>query len=378
VQLDGLVCVGALRMSPQEEYHYTLALENFDVSLLPPEARTLGTPAFREAASRFLQGHFEGFGGRATIAVASEQIEVHWTPSSEKANPLTAAISMLEKGEYAPAVLTLRFLLSVRPDDVEVLYNLGMALSDTGQLDEAVSRLQRAVELAPTFADARIALGTALQRQGKDAAALDAFKEAVAQKPDNSTGQRNYGACLLKTGKMQEAVEHLRKAMELDSNDQQTWFGLAQACEGVEDWKEADEAYQKVISLDEFNDIAEAARKARTGIARRFLHATGTVGVRMDGVMYCLEALREFEKMTPDEVKKIAFEIAMVGRTGLSLNDSTPKYRLKSMQGEFSGLHLACFMYVGFKQLMPDADLRLDLDREYAAAKAMHETKGKK
>jgi hypothetical protein len=33
--------------------------------------------------------------------------------------------------------------------------------------------------------------------------------------------------------------------------------------EPVEDWKEADEAYKRFITLDEFNDIAEAARKGR-------------------------------------------------------------------------------------------------------------------
>jgi hypothetical protein len=81
--------------------------------------------------------------------------------------------------------------------------------------------------------------------------------------------------------------------------------------------------------------------------------------------------------MTPDEVKKISYEIAMVGRTGLSLNDPTPKYHLKSMEGDFSGLHLACFMYVGFKQLKPDYDLGLDLAKEYAAAKVLHDAKGK-
>jgi len=348
------------------------------VSLLPQDARTLGTPAFREAAGRFLQGHFEGFGGRATIAVSSKQIEVHWTPSSEKASPLAGAVSMLEKGEYAAAVMTLRFLLSVQPDDVEVLYNLGMALSDTGQLDEAVSWLRRAVELAPTFVEARIALGMAFQRQGKNAEALDAFKEAVEQRPDYVSAQRNYGACLLKMGHTQEAVEHLRKATELDSNDQRAWFGLAQACEEAEDWKGADEAYKRVIALDEFNDIAETARQARSRLAQGSFRQSGTAGVRMDAVMYCLGALQRFGQMTPDEVKKIAYEIAMLGRTGLAVNDPAPKYRLKSMEGEFSGLHLACFMYVGFKQLMPDADMGFDLAKEYVAAKVMHEAKGKK
>ena len=364
-------------MKPLEEYHYTLALANFDVPLLPLEARTIGTPAFREAASRFLQKHFEGFGGWATIAVTSELIEVRWTPSSEKANPLEGAVAMLQKGEYAPAVMTLRFLLSGQPDDVDVLYNLGMALSDMGQLDEALLWLRRAVGLSPAFTEAQIALGVALLRQGKDADALAVLETAVTQNPDSPFAQRNYGACLLKTGKVQEAVEHLRKATELDATDQQAWFGLAQALEGLEDWKGADEAYGNVIRLDEFNEIAEAARKARSQIAQSSFRKSSTAGVRMDAVMFFLAALKKFEPMPPEQVKTIAYEIAMVGRTGLTLNDPTPRYRLKSMEGEFSGLHLACFMYAGFKQLMPEADLGLDLAKEYAAAKAMHEAKGK-
>ena len=91
-----------------------------------------------------------------------------------------------------------------------------------------------------------------------------------------------------------------------------------------------------------------------------------------DAVMYCLSAIRHFEKMKPEEIKKIGFEIALLGQKGLSTNESAQKYRLKNMPGQFSGLHLVCLMYVAFKKVAPDYDIGFDLTIEYEIAEAMH------
>jgi hypothetical protein len=45
---------------------------------------------------------------------------------------------------------------------------------------------------------------------------------------------------------------------------------------------------------------------------------------------------------------------------GLDVNDSTPKYRLRSLPGEFSGLHLVAIEYVAFKQVTPQTDIGFD------------------
>ena len=60
---------------------------------------------------------------------------------------------------------------------------------------------------------------------------------------------------------------------------------------------------------------------------------------------------------------------------GLDVNDSTPKYRLRSLPGEFSGLHLLAIQYVGFKQTMPQADMGFDLAQEYEMAVSLHSQK---
>ena len=93
---------------------------------------------------------------------------------------------------------------------------------------------------------------------------------------------------------------------------------------------------------------------------------------RPDAVMYCLSALQLFEKMKPEEVKKIGFEIAMLGQKGLATNDPAQKYRLKSLAGQFSGLQMVCMMFVAFKKVAPEHELGFDLAKEYEIATKMH------
>jgi hypothetical protein len=45
------------------------------------------------------------------------------------------------------------------------------------------------------------------------------------------------------------------------------------------------------------------------------------------------------------------------------------------MSGRFSGLHLLCIMFVGFKTVAPEHSIGFDLSREFEMAKAMHSSK---
>jgi hypothetical protein len=71
-------------------------------------------------------------------------------------------------------------------------------------------------------------------------------------------------------------------------------------------------------------------------------------------------------------MQQIAFEVAAKGQGGLNTNDAAPKYQLKSLPGNFSGLHLAWLMYVAFQSIGPDTEIGFDLSKEYAAAEVLH------
>jgi hypothetical protein len=87
--------------------------------------------------------------------------------------------------------------------------------------------------------------------------------------------------------------------------------------------------------------------------------------------MYCLGALERFHSMAENEIERIGHEIAILGMQGLDINDPTKKYKLRSMPGDFSGLHLLSIMYVAFQKIAPETDVGIDLSKEYAQAIAM-------
>lgn len=77
-------------------------------------------------------------------------------------------------------------------------------------------------------------------------------------------------------------------------------------------------------------------------------------GVTMSVAMYMVAAMKYFETLLPEDVKKIAFEIAMVGQNGISPN-SAEGYDLKTIPGKhFSGYELLAYYYVSWAQAAPE------------------------
>jgi hypothetical protein len=88
-------------------------------------------------------------------------------------------------------------------------------------------------------------------------------------------------------------------------------------------------------------------------------------------MMYITGALDKFAKMSSKDVQAIGFEIAILGQSGLDINNPDKKYSLRSLPGEFSGLHLCSIMYAAFKQFAPGEDVGIDFSKEYEAAVSM-------
>ena len=109
-------------------YDFSISPEDFDLSLLPPEARTVGSPEFGEAVHAYLIKEFEGFGGTARIVVSNEVIHVTWTPDLSNADPFQSAIKKLNQGQFPEAIQLLELLRSSSPNDPDIIYNLGIAL----------------------------------------------------------------------------------------------------------------------------------------------------------------------------------------------------------------------------------------------------------
>lgn len=348
---------------------YKIPLHRFDVNLLPPEARQVGTEAFKTAVMLHFAVEYAKEGQTAMVTVDDEEITVMAFPAESSA--LDFVLPMLRAGKIKEGVPYLESLTKSAPANAAVLYNLGICYNELGQFDEAVIRLKRCVQLDPMHAHAWVGIGNAYYRMKKHEQALEAFEKAVELDPNDGYTHRNLGGILIGFKRVDEAIVHLRKALKLMPDDQQTIFGLAAALEDVgtdEAYAEADSLYQRLILEHPKSPMVEEAEKWRTKYAHKQLKARSAGGFRMDVMTYIAEALKLFKKVGPEKRREIAVEIATLGQSGLDINDPDSQYKLKSLAGTFSGLHLLSIMYAAFQQMDPTMDTGADFSAEYKAA----------
>ena len=80
-----------------------------------------------------------------------------------------------------------------------------------------------------------------------------------------------------------------------------------------------------------------------------------------------------------EQVRNVAFEIALLGRNGLDYASPDEKYELRALPDrKFSGLHLMCLMYAGFKRVAPEHEVQMDLNDPFLTALQMHKNGGGK
>jgi tetratricopeptide (TPR) repeat protein len=186
-------------MTP-EPFSFQHALADFDITKLPLDPQVLGADQSILAAS--VQAYYEELltklGGTAAVAIANGVVSVQWYPGTGDAVTMVFdhACKLLGQGDHASADPLLRMLLGRMPDDPRFLYNLGMSLSDRGEMEEAIQMLERLVENEPGSSNGWTALGVAYARNGQHDKVEDAFRRALEIDPANPHALRNLGALM--------------------------------------------------------------------------------------------------------------------------------------------------------------------------------------
>jgi tetratricopeptide (TPR) repeat protein len=353
-------------------FTFKILYSQFDTSLLPPNARKIGSREFEMAVIAFLGSKYANQGQTAIVAFEDQEIAV--TAFGQGTNLMDYAMSLLERGRIADAVPVLEHLNRTSPNHGEVLYNLGIAYSELGQYDEAIMRLKLAVKLDPDHAHSWVGIGVAYMRLGQGPQAIEALERAVALSPNDGHANRNLGAVLANAGRIEEAIQRLRTARRLLPNDPHSAYGLAKLLlqqGGSDGVAEADRLLKQVIDDFPNSPMAEECRQERTRLAHDTLRSKVGDSVRPDVVAYMVGTLELFGRLGPERRQQIAIEIATLGERGLDINNPAQKYALKNLPGKFSGLHLLSIMYVAFQQIDPKLDVGIDFSAEYKAAVSM-------
>jgi tetratricopeptide (TPR) repeat protein len=355
-------------------FEFEINFNDFDVTILPENARKIGSGKFVESLVKFLEDQFNKHEGWSEIFVDenAKKVKIKWGNGPSQPTKMDEALEYLRAGNYKLALPILETLRHSDPTNYAIYYNLGMVFSDLGQLPKAIRYLEKSIFLEPRDSNSLVALGVAYARDNQPVLAIETLNKAIALSPKNPWAHRNLGGVLFKLGKIIEAENHFKKTTLENPSDAAGWVGLGRCKLASDDTEEADKYFIKAIDLDPFGPVGEEAKKERSNISKKNFKDPEESSERLDAVMYLLGALEKFENMSPKQIKDLGFEVAIIGMDGLNPNDPDRKYTLKNLPDRsFSGLHLLCLMYSAFKVIDPNVDLGFDLSKEYETAKLM-------
>jgi uncharacterized protein (TIGR02466 family) len=142
---------------------------------------------------------------------------------------LERALDHHRAGRYGQALPLYQELLALRPDEVGILVNHGIAALQAGRADLAVDSLQRAVAIKPDLAEGHLNLANALQHCGRFEEAAASYRQALEIDPANAAAHNNLGVVLQKSNRAREAIASFREAIAIRPDYADAYVNLCQA-----------------------------------------------------------------------------------------------------------------------------------------------------
>lgn len=204
--------------------------------------------------------------------------------------------------------------------------------------------------------------------QFKDLYAIDFISEYKATNIELDTATKFYQEYLeykedRKPAEEYELIQHWADDLNLSNYFELIGENQYRKRSNIDDFME--DLNENPFGSEEKDPIKEQKMKT-------FLESQEEIGLNMAVVMFMGGALQFFEDKSKEEIKKIAFEIAMQGTQGYDPN--IKNYKLSSIPNQtFSGYQILAYYYVSWSISIPEmlAQLQLPFDEEYKLALTM-------
>lgn len=176
------------------------------------------------------------------------------------ANPQNAEVHhrlgvlAIKHGQLDEGVRHLEQARTLKPNDVDVMTDLGYAFYLQDRLGEATKILQNAVNYAPDNKRAINNLGLVLGKQGRESQSLAMFRQAAG----DAKAHANLGFLYAQMGKLDEAEEHFSRALDYDEELLVAAESLIQLHEGK---KKLERAYGGERKVEKIADLNKRAQK---------------------------------------------------------------------------------------------------------------------
>ncbi|HEX4770256.1 MAG TPA: tetratricopeptide repeat protein [Bryobacteraceae bacterium] len=164
-------------------------------------------------------------------------------------------ICLAKKFAFFLGVCSLLFL-SVPTNAQEQLADQIRSAQSSGDYARAAALYAQLIKSGTDTPEVRSNYGIMLHLAGKNHEAMEQFRIALKARPALSSANLFAGLTLIDLGEMKEAVPYLKRARELDPDRPTPVLALGKAYVGLRQYDAANECYQRAVNLD--NNSAEA------------------------------------------------------------------------------------------------------------------------
>jgi tetratricopeptide (TPR) repeat protein len=325
-----------------------------------------------DLASDFLIKQFEKMGAVAETELVSDlQMSVSWQQRIDTEKVLVHARDLLNQGDVRSAASILWTMLRIetitKEDFVDGMFLLGSAYSLLNRHDDAVSVLEVTIECDPDHFLAMSSLGYAELAHGNPNLAEEWFRKSLSIEPENQWALKNLGICLANQRRFADAQVELRRCLELTPDDIGVIVSLGQCLHHLGDLTGAKENFERALALGGSEHLLSMARDYLAKYEKDAERAGDDFNEVAYG--YMVDALERLSGMDRELKRALVIELVLLAAKGMAINDLETKHRLRTIDGEFDGLYLACLFYAAVQEVTPGQDLGIDFSREYQRAK---------
>lgn len=172
------------------------------------------------------------------------------------------AISCYKDKRFEDAIALWEKALEVNPQEIEVLYSLGLIYFEIKKFDESIKFLIQLLDLSPGHFKAMLIIGTAYIKLRKFELAEEYIQKSIEINSKHKLSFLNLGAIYSVQKKFDKAIEMFQKVVDLYPNEVRAFLGLGKIYALLGQIENANKHFKKVIELDENGPMGSYAKKA--------------------------------------------------------------------------------------------------------------------
>jgi tetratricopeptide (TPR) repeat protein len=153
-------------------------------------------------------------------------------------------------GVWKDSVSLFEHALAVDPENALAHMNLGVALTDRGELDRAATHLEASLRIRPAQAEAENALGNLWLDRGDALRAAEHYAAALHLAPTYAVALNNLGFAVAKQGRFAEAIPYYERALRIDDRHALAENNLGVALARTGDMAAARAHFETALRLD--------------------------------------------------------------------------------------------------------------------------------